>query len=168
VKRRTVIIAICGIATTCSLLWARVEGPLRDPHAAWADFVAAKDRAEDQLTDPLVLAGPRVRPLVHTAVKDHNFPLRRYAINYLGCATYAPAAPTLRDILNDESERDYFRGDALEALWSIDHVEGLRLANGLATRAQADFLGQVARGLLAGSWTQFCRGWGAAFLHTHE
>jgi hypothetical protein len=166
VKRRTVAIIVCSVAVAVCLVWARAEGPLRSLEAAFQDFTKAKDRAEDQLTDPLVLAGPRVRPLAHAAVKDRSFPLRRYAIGYLGCAKYAAATTTFQAILNDESEKDYFRADALEALWSIDHANGLRLANEYSARA--DSLGHVARGLLVGTWPQSCRSWRDAFLHTHE
>jgi len=161
-----VAIIVCSVAVVACLVWARAEGPLRSPEAAFEDFTKAKDRAEDQLTDPLVLAGPRVRPLVHAAVKDRAFQRRRYAIGYLGCAKYAAATPTFRAILTDESEKDYFRADALEALWLIGHADALRLADGYSGRA--DSLGQVARGLLAGTWPQSCRSWRDAFLHTHQ
>jgi hypothetical protein len=161
-------LAIIGgsLAISACLVWARSEGPLRAPEAAFSDFVTAEDRAEDQLTDPLVLAGPRVRPLVHEAIKDRTFRLRRYAIGYLGCAKYEAARPTFLAIMTDESEKDYFRGDALAALWLIDPTAGPRLAKEYSGRT--DLLGRTARGLLAGSWPQFCRSWKDALLHTHE
>jgi hypothetical protein len=165
-KRRSLAIIGSAVAISGCLAWARSEGPLRAPEAAFDDFVAAKDRAEDQLTDPLVLAGARVRPLVHEAIKDRTFRLRRYAIGYLGCARYEAAGPTFLAIVTDESEKDYFRGDALEAFWSIDRTDGSRVANEYSSRG--DLLGKAARGLLAGSWPQSCRSWKDAFLHTHE
>jgi len=146
--------------------WARTEGPLRSPREAFDDFVRAEDRAEDQLTDPLVLAGPRVQPLVLDAVRDRNFKLRRYGIGFLGCAAYRPAAQTLREILRDESEQDYFRADALEALWSIDSNEGRALADAYSRRA--DILGRAARGIQTGTWPKDCRSVTDALLHRHD
>lgn len=69
-KRRTVAIIVGSVAVVACLVWACTEGPLRSPEAAFQDFTKAKDRAEDQLTDPLELAGPRVRPFVHAAVRS--------------------------------------------------------------------------------------------------
>src|SRR5687768_7995035 len=157
-------IALLGLVPAILLVaWARAEGPLRPPHAAFDDFVRAEDRAEDQLTDPLVLAGPRVRPLVLSAVRDRDFKLRRYGIGYLGCSAYTPASPTFRVILHDESEEDYFRADALEALWSINSKEGRALAGAYSSRT--DFLGQAARGILTGTWPNGCRSLTDALLH---
>jgi hypothetical protein len=165
ISRRAKIAILGVLAAALVLAWARAVGPLRSPQDALDDFVRAEGRAEDQLTDPLVLAGPRVRPLVLAAVQDRHFRLRRYGIGYLGCAGYRPASPTFRTILHDESEEDYFRADALEALWSSDPKEGHALASAYSGRS--DFLGQVARGILTGTRPNGCRSLTDALLHRH-
>lgn len=160
------LILTCALIGIPVLTWARAIGPLRSPQDAFADFAAATLRAEDQLTDPLVLAGPRVRPLVLESLKDRSFSLRRYAIAYLGCAGYRPALPRLRLLLDDETEADYLRADALEAIGAMDLSEGLLLAR--TYEARADFLGEAASSLRGGSWTPRCRSWADAFLGVHE
>jgi hypothetical protein len=148
-------------------LWVFLEGPLRDPDAAMRDFLKGEDRFEDQLTDPLVLAGPRVRPLITAAVVDREMKHRRYALAYLGCAGYAPAQEAIRRILTDDTERDYFRADALEALWRLDRNEGEALAQTYRTREDA--LGQMAVKLIeTGSPWAECRSWIAALMRRHE
>ncbi len=148
-------------------LWAFLQGPFRDPADAMRDFLDGRGRFEDQLTDPLVLAGPRVRPLVLSAIADREMKHRRYALSYLGCAGYAPAREPLRRILSDETERDYFRADALEALWRLDQTEGNALA--LACRSREDLLGQMAERLIdAGRPWAECRSWFAALTRRHE
>jgi HEAT repeat protein len=139
---------------------------LRDPDAAFADFMNATGRAEDQLVDPLVLAGPRVRPVVLTALQNPEFRLRRYAIEYLGCARYEPATSTLQGLLSDELQQDYLRADALTALWLMDAINRMHLARQYASRQ--DSLGSTARGLIDASTQPSCRSWIAAFLHRHN
>jgi hypothetical protein len=153
--------AAVAILAAATILWASFEGPLRDPEAAFEDFTSASFRAEIQLTDPLILAGPRVRPRVHEAIKDRNFRLRRYAIAYLGCAGYAAALPTFEQILADPSERDYFRADSLEAIWLIAPGRGRVLAQSHAN--SPDFLGRAASALIYGDRVSECRTWFEAF-----
>ena len=162
---RIVAATVCGLTLIGSIAWARAKGPLRPPEEAFREFLQA-EAAEDQLTDPLVLAGPRVQPLVSAAIVDPALPRRRYAIGYLGCAGYKPAAPALRAIVLGESEHDYFRADALQALWQLDRAEGRKLASRYVGRP--DHLGAVASGLLGGSWVPSCRTWLDAFFHNHD
>lgn len=141
--------------------WTIYEGPLRGPEAAFRDFASASHRAEIQLTDPLVLAGAGVLPLVHEAIKDKNFRLRRYAIGHLGCARYAAALPTHERILADVTERDYFRADALEAVWLISTERGHYLAQPLLSAG--DVLGRAGRDLVTANHQFNCRTWFEAF-----
>ena len=150
-----------------ALAWARAAGPLRDPHDALADFYEARDRAEDQLRDPLILAGPDVVPLVIEAVYDPEMRLRRYAIGYLGIASDAEAVPVLTQILSDESEVYYFRSDALEALQRIDPSVAASFAPRYAHRD--DLLGKVAGAIASGSYTPPPeRTWWEAFFSVHH
>src|SRR5438552_648446 len=121
------------------LAWSHIEGPLRDPRAALDDFYSDAGRAEDQLIDPLVLNGRRVVPLVIEAVKDRCMPRRRYAISFLGSGRYREAVPVLEGILGDSSEIDYFRADALEALFQIDTSRAKAIA--LGHQSRTDYLG---------------------------
>src|SRR6266496_192906 len=41
--------SVMAASIATALLWAVVQGPLRDPQAALDDFYAGRDRAEDQL-----------------------------------------------------------------------------------------------------------------------
>lgn len=79
-----------------------------------------REVAEDQLMDPLILAGPDVIPLLEQDLLDANVPRRRYAIGAVGNIGDRSALPTLRKILEDRSEVDYIRCDALEAMAMID------------------------------------------------
>jgi hypothetical protein len=125
--------------------WAAYYGPLRSPEAAFRDFANPEKRPEALLRDPLIRAGPRVLPLVLDAIKDRNFRLRRYAIGHLGCERYAPALPALERIVADPTEQDYFRGDALIAIWQIDRKRGEALVQEYA--GAQDYLGSTAREL---------------------
>lgn len=46
---------------------------------------------------------------------------RRYAISFLGDGVYSEALPSLINIFNDNSEKDYFRKDALIAIYKINN-----------------------------------------------
>jgi hypothetical protein len=95
---------------------------------AYARFLTFEDGAEDQLMDPLILAGEKVIPLVLEGVQDPNMPRRRYAIGFLGNCECKQAIPLLLSILEDTQEEDYFRGDALRAIARIRPEYGKELA----------------------------------------
>lgn len=161
---RYIVFVVClllGIA----LYWARSAGPLRDPHEALADFYEARDRAEDQLIDPLIVAGTDVVPLVLEAVADKEMHLRRYAISYLGMARQREAIPALEGIVLDDSEIYYFRADALESLCRIDPSRASALASQFVGRS--DLLGDVARSIAAGQYDRYERTWWEAFRSIH-
>ena len=149
------------------LIWVRVEGPLRDPHDALQDFYEAKDRAEDQLIDPLILAGRRVVPLLILNLPNKEMRLRRYAIGFLGNGGYIEALPALEHILEDESEINYFRADALLAIYQISQTRAKELAP-LYVNGQ-ELLGEVAGEIVASkNPVYFKRSYWDAFLHVHE
>ena len=70
-------LVLLGIVLALGLWWAVTEGPLRKPDDALRDFFEARDRAEDQLMDPLILNGRRVVPLVIAEVPNKEMKLRR-------------------------------------------------------------------------------------------
>ncbi|WP_375185101.1 hypothetical protein [Pseudoalteromonas sp.] len=131
-----------------SLWWSRVEGPLRDPEEALKDFYETQYRAESQLQDPLILNGSNVLPLVLRDLPDKNMPRRRYAIGYIGNGRYEEAIPALKKILHDNSELNYFRADALEAIYQIDMSLSRNLAANFTN--EPELLGRVAKKIVSG------------------
>ncbi len=106
------------------------------------------DGPEDTLMDPLILGGDGVVPLVVKEVKDKDMRRRRYAIGFLGNGSFKQAVPTLESILQDDSEKDYFRGDALHAIFMIDESLGSRYAKTYINRS--DYLGEISKRILNG------------------
>jgi hypothetical protein len=163
---RIAAISFVALLLAGAIFWAAAVGPLRSPDAAFADFLASEGRAEDQLTDPLVLSGRRVAPRVLAEVKDPDLKHRRYAIGFLGCLRYAPAVEVFRSILANPEEKDYFRGDALEAIWLTAPQEGIALAK--QHSSATGHLGDVARNVVSGTREPYCRSWWQAFRGTHD
>jgi HEAT repeat protein len=125
-------------------------GAFRSPEAALAAFVApGREVGEDQIAVPLLITGSRSVPIVAAAVKDRQLPYRRYALGYLGWAGDSRALPSLAPILDDSTELDYFRADALEGIACIDKVRGDSLSRQYS--ADTGILGWEAREVLAGS-----------------
>ncbi len=153
--------------TALGLWWGWSEGPLRNPQKALADFYEARDRAEDQLMDPLILNGRRVVPYVIRDIQNRDMKLRRYAIGFLGNGRYTEAVPILERILSDESEIYYFRSDALEAIYQISPWHARELAPRFMNGPQ--LLGSVARDIAEGrNPTHWTRTYKQAFFHVHE
>ena len=149
------------------LWWSMAEGPLRDPTDAIHDFYEGRDRAEDQLMDPLILNGRRVVPLILADLPNKEMKRRRYAIGFLGNGRYYEALPALEKIVSDESEVMYFRLDALEAIFQIspEHVQEF------ASRhfKGEDYLGEVAKEVARGSRPPYPRRlYLEAFFHVHN
>ena len=103
---------------------------------------------EETLTDPLIVAGDRVAPLVISEIRKVSMPNRRYAIGFLGKGRYREALPTLLHIVEDETESHLIRGTTLESIWHIDEAEGRRLA--MRYSGRSDHLGERAAMLLGG------------------
>jgi len=112
------------------------------------DFYEAKNRAEDMLMDPLIVNSDLVKYRVIEEIKDKNMNKRRYAIQYLGNEKIKEALPTLIAILEDESEIDYFRADALDSIYLID--EGLGLSKAEKYKNREDSLGKKSWLILEG------------------
>ena len=130
------------------------------------DFHAAEGRAEDMLMDPLILNADLVKDRVIQDIRNPKMDKRRYAIGFLGNERIAEAIPTLLQILSDESEIDYFRGDALESIFQIDQTRGGQLAVKYSSRE--DYLGLIAKGLLDGSHKPYERTKADARIGRHD
>jgi hypothetical protein len=161
------VFSAVGLVALLGLWWAVSEGPLRNPDEALEDFYEARDRAEDQLIDPLILTGRRVVPLVLKGIPDKGMRLRRYAIGFLGNGRYSEALPMLEVILNDESEMYYIRADALEAIFQISQTRAKELAPNFVNGQES--LGEVAGEIVAGkNPISFKRSYWDAFRHVHD
>lgn len=137
----------------------------KSPQAALEEFYTY-DGAEDMLMDPLILAGEDVVPLVIEKIKDKNMPRRRYAIGFLGNGEYRQALPVLQQILQDETEKDYFRGDALQSIYMIDEPLGVELAQ--QHTGESNFVGWIAKSILKGEeWLKLRRSYSDAARGYH-
>lgn len=87
-----------------------------------------REVAEDQIMDPLILAGPKIIPLLQKEVVNPDMPNRRYAIGALGNLRSKATLSTLEKLVATKSEAAYIRCDALTAIGMIDPEEGLRIA----------------------------------------
>ncbi len=120
------------------------------PDSIMADFHKAEGRTGDMIMDPLILHADRIKERVIEDIKNPAMDKRRYAIAFLGNERIHEALPVLETIVNDESEQDYVRGDALESIVMIDEARGKTLARSYSTRQ--DYLGRVARRSLDDSY----------------
>ncbi len=92
----------------------------------WKAFYAG-DHEED-LPKPLIKAGSKMVPAILEAIAHKDMQQRRYAISALGNIHDRRAIAPLTAILEDKSEEEYFRGDALVAIYQIDQTLGTQLA----------------------------------------
>lgn len=91
------------------------------------DFYTNKE-PELNIDYDLLRAGKPIVPYLIVEIQKKNMPRRRYAIGALGKIGDRRAVPALIKILEDRSELDYFRGDALEAIWHIEKNVGEEFA----------------------------------------
>jgi len=119
------------------------------------------DGPECTLEDPLRRAGSEVVPLVVEAIADKEMPRRRYAISFVGNMADRRGLDALTRIVNDPSERDYFRSDSLEAIQKIDRQLGESLAQ--AHQSAGGQLGDTASAILQGYKFKGYGIWGRIF-----
>jgi hypothetical protein len=106
----------------------------------WDRFYLADH--EPELDDPLIAAGRKMTLVILDAVAHKDMRLRRYAIGALGQIKDKRALPELERILRDRLEFEYFRGDALHAIYRIDHPKGSALA--LEFESENDYLKMIS------------------------
>ena len=165
-KMRRRIIAGTGIAAGMGVI-AFHAWPRPSVDSVMNDFLYNDaHRAEDMLMDPLILHADIVKERVIEKIQDPTMEKRRYAIGFLGVARVEEALPTLRTILADENEKEYFRADAMERIYLISRDEGRSLAGEHSSRE--GFLGFIAKGLLDGSHEPFQRSYAQALMGHHE
>lgn len=96
----------------------------------WREFYF-EGTSEAHLVGILVSAGPKMVPSIIEAIEDRKMYARRYAISALGLLKQPRAISALTGIANDETETDYFRSDALQAIYVIDAETGQKTASEL-------------------------------------
>jgi len=135
-KRSLSIIALVLIGIIPSTVVAEQEVEYRPggPKFAhvWNQFYAEPGH-EPELDDPLIDAGKKMTSTICDAIKHLDMKQRRYAIGALGFIGDRQALPTLEIILKNEKEKDYFRGDALHAIYQIDERLGASYAKEFIT-----------------------------------
>lgn len=128
-KNKKVVLAISVVLIGLAF-WLGVSLYTNIPESPKLALKAFYERevAEDQIMDPLILAGPNVIPLLEKEVVNPDMQNRRYAIGALGNLGSKAALSTLEKLVATKSEAAYIRCDALTAIGMIDHNEGLRIA----------------------------------------
>jgi hypothetical protein len=122
-----VLAAVAGLAILCVLIFFLIRASYPSPEAALAAFYKGSPGFECNIADPLRNDGRRVVPLVLRDLPDKSMRYRRYAIGFLGEHRYVEALPVLERILADITEKDYFRADALLAIYEIAPVRAQSL-----------------------------------------
>lgn len=105
----------------------------------WKAFYAGDH--EPELDDPLIQAGKPISTTVCKAILNKDMKYRRYAIGAIGFISDTCAIPALMSILKDTTEKDYFRGDALQAIYKMDNKLGEDLAE--KYKFNKDYLGVI-------------------------
>jgi HEAT repeat protein len=132
-----VVLLVSGTAAAEDVAY-RTGG--REFAAAWHRFYDLGDH-EPELDDPLIRRGRKMVPAICEAVAHPDMKYRRYALSALGYIRDRRAIPCLERILKDRTEIDYFRGDALHAIYLIDQPLGRRYAEQF--RPDNDYLARV-------------------------
>lgn len=117
---------------------------------------------EETLMDPLILAGDKVVPLVLENIRNKQMPKRRYAIEFLGNGTIRQALPALEELVKNNTEEDFIRGDALQAIYRIDQGLGREIAQ--KYKDAPALLGGIAKNIIAGSISLERRSYFTSFL----
>lgn len=116
--------------------WFVLQSPYSSPEEALSAFYGGEPRPECMQTKPLRQHGASVVPLVIRDLPKKEMPRRRYAIGYLGEEGHVEALPTLEAIARDNSEKFYFRADALLAIYDISPTRAAALARQVAMEPQ--------------------------------
>ena len=162
-----ILMATPVVVVAAAAWWTFTVGPMRDPQSALQDFYDGEDRTEEQLCDPLILAGPRVVPLVILDLPKKGTARRLYAIRFLGNGHYKRALPVLEQLLADDAENVSFRVEAFEAIYQIspDRARQLAPVYGYGRDRLARVAADIATHRDPGCWT---RSYWQAFWHQHS
>jgi len=107
------------------------------------------DNVPESITDRhLVRAGKPIVPFLIHEIQRKDMPKRRYAIAAIGKIGDQRALPVLIKIFEDRSEQEYFRGDALEAIWRLERNRAEDLAN--KHRGESVYVDEISDALKKG------------------
>lgn len=120
-RKRTFGLAL-GLLAAVLFVGLRVWA-LQASAAHYLTIFETQSVAEPYLERPIAQAGAAIGPLLLRKIQDPGYPRRRYAIAGLGDLRFAPAVPVLSEILFASHEPFYVRGDAYEALVTINTPE---------------------------------------------
>ena len=145
-KKLTLITLLAVTVSTASR--AAEEVDYKPGGQEWAKVWTAfyKGDHEEELMTPLIKAGPKMVPVIIEAISHKDMRLRRYAIGALGNLNDARALEPLTRIVEDKSEEEYFRSDALESIYKLDQGLGTRLAKQVA--GQGEMLTDTSKAIL--------------------
>jgi len=142
IKKLSLILIPVAILFLLPALWVlKTVSPWSSAEDILGKFYQS-DGPEACNADILILNKHKMLPVICEKIKDKNMPKRRYAISFLGNEQYAKAEQVLLQILSDETEQEYYRGDALLALYMIDTADGNKYAE--KYRNRTDYLGYIA------------------------
>lgn len=113
--------------------------------ATWKTFYAGD--YEPELPEPLMKAGPSMVPVILEAIDHPDMKMRRYAISALGYLQDDSAIALLTTIVQNKSEEDWFRGDALVAIYRLNQETATKLAENY--KSQGEVLKQSSEWVLA-------------------
>ena len=142
------LIAVLALTITTSAHAAK-ETDYKPGGPEWAKTWKAfynNPGSEEDLPKPLIKAGPKMTPAIVEAISNKDMRLRRYAIGALGHLKDRRALDQLTIILKEKGEEEYFRGDALIAIYQIDQKLGTELAKQFA--GQGDTIKMNAEAIL--------------------
>lgn len=109
-----------------------IVGPYED---VWREFYF-EGTSEAHLVGILVFAGPKMVPSIVEVIAERQMYARIYAISALGLLKEPEALRPLTDLLNDETEQEYFRSAALKAIFVIDSGAGQIAASELVNNPE--------------------------------
>lgn len=93
------------------------------------DFYEDNDIPEAFLDRHLVRAGKGIVPYLVVEIQKKDMPKRGYAILALGKISDSRALPALTKLLEDTSESEVMRAEALVSIWYIDRKVGEKLTD---------------------------------------
>jgi hypothetical protein len=126
IRRNFMMVRIYGILT---ILFYLLIGQIIQKKCA-PDYYTVflnQSTSEDLLERPIKEAGYHIGAILTKDISNKEMKYRRYAIAALGQIKFKPAIPALNEILNDRTELDYVRADALETLMLFHSKESKRI-----------------------------------------
>jgi hypothetical protein len=118
---RLFLVAILYLVLGCPSIFDAINLRLfSTPEQVINRFYTEQDLAPDQVIDALILAGPKMCPLLEQEILKREIPRRYFAIVALSNLGNNDSISSIEYILQDKSESENFRGTALLAIARIN------------------------------------------------